>query len=230
MVSGASEFEFRTKGNQVATLKINWKVTRPISLFEEAQGLGFDLRKYDQQGDDVQSSIKKATVSKALKIIKQTWDSGVEDKHNKSWFSDVKGGVYVISIGHGFGVNYKTGCSEVMYIGRGSISTRLRSHLQNWIFDMSRSLRDVPFRFYMEEFGDGRSPNAFKDFEHWLLEEFSSKFGEKPLLNKIAGREGTIDHSFEGRCSAPLDNRGKTFLWQIRPSEKNQWFKPVADD
>ena len=77
---------------------------------------------------------------------------------------------------------------------------------------------------------DGRSPDAFKDFEHWLLDQFHEKFGEKPLLNKISGREGTIDHAFSGNCSAPLDNRGKKFLWQIRPSIKIPWFRPVADD
>ncbi|MHC9420727.1 GIY-YIG nuclease family protein (plasmid) [Sphingomonas citri] len=214
----------------MATLTVQWKQTGLISVFEEAQSLGFDLRRFDHLHEDVQASLKKATISRVLKAIRDTWDREVEDTRNKSWFGEVRSGVYVISIGHGFGVRYSTGCSEVMYIGRGNIGTRLRSHLQNWIFDMSRSLRDVPFKFYMEEFGDGRSPDAFKDFEHWLLEEFQRKFGEKPLLNKIAGRAGTIDHTFAGNCSAPLDNRGKNFLWQVRPSEKNQWFKPVSDD
>ncbi|WP_157013800.1 GIY-YIG nuclease family protein [Sphingomonas parapaucimobilis] len=214
----------------MATLKVDWKQTGLISVLEESQGLGFDLRKFDRLHEDVQASLKKATVARILKVIRDTWDKGVEDTRNKHWFGEVRNGIYVISIGHGFGVSYARGCSEIMYIGRGKISTRLRTHLHNWIFDMSRSLRDVPFKFYMEEFGDGRSPDAFKDFEHWLLEEFHEKFGEKPLLNKIAGREGTIDHAFTGNCNAPLDNRGKTFLWQIRPSEKNPWFKPVADD
>lgn len=214
----------------MAKVSVSWKQTKLISVFEEAQGLGFDLRKFDQLNDEVQVSLKKATVARVLKVIRESWDDMAADNANKSWFKDVRNGVYVISIGHGFGISYKNGCSEVMYIGRGVISNRLRSHLQNWIFDMSRSLRDVPFKFYMEEFGDGRSPEVFKDFEHWMLKEFSDKFGEKPLLNKIAGREGTIDHNFTGNCSSPLDNRGKTFLWKLRPSEKNRWFKPVADD
>lgn len=214
----------------LAKIKVLWKQSKLISVFEEAQALGFDLRKFDQQSEDVQASLKKATVARVLKSVRETWDRDVENIANKNWFSGVKNGVYVIAIGHGFGVSYGDACSEVMYIGRGKIENRLRSHLHNWIFDMSRSLRDVPFKFYLEEFGDGRSPDAFKDFEHWLLDQFHEKFGEKPLLNKIAGREGTIDHEFSGNCSAPLDNRGKKFLWQIRPSTKNPWFKPVADD
>lgn len=214
----------------MATIAVDWKQTKSISVFDEARNIGFDLAKFDDLHEDIQSSLKKAVVSRAVRIIKETWDREVEKKNSKNWFADVRNGVYVISIGHGFGVNYNRNCSEIMYIGRGNLGNRLRSHLHHWIFDMSRSLKDVPFKFYMEEFDDGRSPDAFKDFEHWLLESFHEKFGEKPLLNKIAGREGTIDHSFTGNCSSPLDNRGKKFLWEIRPSKKNTWFKPVADD
>jgi hypothetical protein len=117
-----------------------------------------------------------------------------------------------------------------MYIGRGKIANRLRSHLVNWIFDMSLSLRDVPFKFFMETVGDGRSPNAFKDFEHLMLETFSKKFGEKPLINKIHGREGHIAHRFSGEWKRPSDNRSKKCLWEIRPSKRNAWFKEFKDD
>ena len=95
---------------------------------------------------------------------------------------------------------------------------------------MSRSLRDVPFRFYMEMVGDGRSPDAFKDFEHFLLDQFTQKFGEKPLVNKIHGRKGHISHSFQGNWKKPLDRRGKGLLWEIRPTEKNPWFKEYEDE
>jgi hypothetical protein len=174
--------------------------------------------------------VKKATISKVLKSTEGFWDSQTGDTPTKSSFRDVTTGIYVISIGGGFGVSYGNDkCSEIMYIGRGIIHNRLRSHLQNWIFDMSRSLRDVPFKFYMEELSDGRSPEAYKDFEHWLLELFHEKFGEKPLLNSISGRQGQIEHSFTGDCKAPVDNRGKSFLWAIRPTEKNDWFKPTED-
>lgn len=214
----------------MAKLNVAWKTTRLISVFEEARALGFDLRKYDDLHVDVQVILKRATVARVLQIIRDTWDQAVSDTTNKNWFAEVTSGVYVISIGQGFGVTYGEQCSEVMYIGRGAIASRLRSHLHNWIFDMSKSLRDVPFKFYMEEFSDQRSKDAFKDFEHWLLERFHDKFGEKPLVNKIGGREGRIEHSFGGNCAAPLNNNGKSYLWQIRPTRKNRWFKPVADD
>lgn len=214
----------------MAKLNVEWKQTKLISVFEEAHSLGFDLRKFDRLHNDVQANLKKATISRVLKTIRETWDRDVERAHNKNCFKDVQRGVYVIAIGQGFSVNYQNDSSEVMYIGRGKFESRLRSHLHNWIFEMSRSLRDVPFKFYLEEFSDGRSRDAFKDFEHWMLERFHEKYGEKPLLNKIAGREGTITHAFNGNWNAPLSNRGKSFLWQIRPSTKNPWFKPVADD
>ncbi len=215
----------------MATLTVNWKTTQLISVFEEAQKLGFDLRKYETQHEDIQHLIKKATIDRVMKIIAKAWDEWEDENHHKkSYFSGVKNGVYVISIGGGFGVRYKKASSEVMYIGRGIISNRLRSHLQNWIFEMSRSLRDVPFKFYMEEFKDARSKDAFKDFEHHLLEQFNDKYQEKPLLNKIAGREGSIIHDYKGNSRAPLRNVGKNYLWEVRPSAKNRWFKPVADD
>ena len=214
----------------LAKINVEWKQSRAISLSEESSKLGFDLQKLDGLNADVQRNLKKAIISSVLRGIKEHWDKEVEELSSKSYFSDVTQGVYVISIAQGYGVSYAKGCSEVMYIGRGNFSNRIRSHLQNWIFDMSRSLRDVPFKFYLEELSDGRSPTAYKDLEHWLLEVFSDKFGEKPLLNKIAGREGSISHTFSGNCDAPLNNRGKKFLWEIRPLPKNPWFKPVADD
>ncbi|MBE7618127.1 hypothetical protein GL297_00475 [Komagataeibacter sp. FXV2] len=214
----------------MATLHIEWKQTKPISIFEEAQNIGFDLRKFDRLHEDVQAAIKKETISRVLNIIKDAWDSSTEDSKKNNSFRDISNGVYVISIGHGFGIRYKNHCSEIMYIGRGKISNRIRSHLHNWIFEMSRSLRGVPFKFYMEEFTDGRSPDAFKDFEDCLLTEFHNKFGEKPLLNKISGRSSSIDHNFTGKWALPLKNHGKTFHWEVRPTVKNQWFRPLVDD
>lgn len=213
----------------MANFNVEWKKTGLISLFEEAQFLGFDVRKFDSLQVEVQASLKKVVVSRVIKIIEKNWNGEVDNLVSKGTFREVKNGVYIISIGRDFGVRYKNGCSEIMYIGRGNISNRLRSHLQNWIFDMSRSLRDIPFKFYMEEFRDGRSPDAFKDCEHWLLDQFTNKFGEQPLLNKIAGREGSIEHNFGGNCRAPLDGR-KKFLWELRPSARNEWFKPVSDE
>lgn len=95
---------------------------------------------------------------------------------------------------------------------------------------MSLSLRDVPFRFFMETIGDGRSKSAFKDFEHHLLEQFSNKFHEKPLVNKIHGREGHIEHEFSGNWNRPIDGRGKKYMWEIRPSKHNSWFKEFRDE
>lgn len=213
----------------MAKLKINWSMTDLISVFDEARDLGFDLRKFDRQDEEVQASVRKASVDRIMRKVRDTWD---DDRFGPSAkrFSDVRNGVYVISIGEGFGVRYGRGVSEVMYIGRGVFSNRIRSHLQNWIFDMSRSLKDVPFRFYMAAVGDKRSPESFKDFEHFLLDRFHEKFDEKPLVNRIAGREGHIQHTYEGRWDVPLQKRGKRYLWEIRPTEKNTWFKYYEDE
>jgi len=215
----------------MASIEIGWAETALISVFEEARHLGFDLRKFDAQTEDVQAAVKKATVDRIICIVREAWRASYDHEYGAGQdFNDIRNGVYVISMGDGFAVKYIGGCSEIMYIGRGVIANRIRSHLFNWIFDMSRSLRDVPFRFYMETVGDGRSKGAFKDFEHHLLEQFSKKFQEKPLVNKIHGREGHITHSFSGNWKRPLDGRGKNYLWEIRPSKRNSWFKEYKDD
>lgn len=214
----------------MARIKVEWAKTDLISISDEARDLGFDLRKYDRQIEEVQDAMKKATIDRVVGRIRMAWEGSTTERGARPSFNGVRNGVYVISIGDRYGVNYRDLPSEVMYIGRGAFSNRLRSHLQNWIFDMSRSLRDVPFRFYMEAVGDGRSKTAFKDFEHLLLDQFHAKFGEKPLLNKIAGREARITHAFSGNCFSPLDNRGKPYLWVIRPTDKNDWFKEIRDD
>lgn len=214
----------------MAIVDVDWAVTPLISVFDQARDLGFDLRKFDHQTPEIQSGMRKATIDSIVGKIRGAWLEKQADKPRPRGFREVGNGVYVISIGDRFGVRYAAGCSEVMYIGRGRFSNRFRSHLQNWIFDMSLSLRDVPFRFYMVAVGDKRSADAFKDFEHFMLEEFHDKFGEKPLINKIGGRAGTIDHEFRGNWRAPMDNRGKRYLWEIRPTEQNDWFKEIEDE
>lgn len=215
----------------MAAIEIDWAETGHISVFEEARHLGFDLRKFSSQTEEVQAAVKKATIDRVMGIVREAWrDSREYNTVGAREFNSIRNGVYVISIGEGFAVKYKGGCSEVMYIGRGVIANRIRSHLSHWIFDMSRSLRDVPFRFFMESIGDARSKEAFKDFEHHLLEHFASKFGEKPLVNKINGREGHIKHKFNGNWSRPFDGRGKKYMWEIRPSRHNLWFKEYKDE
>lgn len=215
----------------MASIEICWAETGPISIFEEARSLGFDLRCFDKQPAEVRRAIKKLTVDKIIHLIREAWrDSYDHDYAPGKDFNRIVNGVYVISVGGGFAVNYGSSSSEVMYIGRGKIANRLRSHLVNWIFDMSLSLRDAPFKFFMETVGDGRSKGAFKDFEHFMLERFSDKFGDKPLINKIHGREGHIEHSFSGDWGRPFDNRSNRCLWEIRPSGRNAWFKEYRDE
>lgn len=215
----------------MANIKVQWSKTNLISISDVARNLGFDLRHYDLHPEEVRAFMRKSTIDHVIEQARQCWrdDFDGNPAYDRD-FNRVKTGVYVISVGDGFGVKYCEGVSEVMYIGRGVIANRLRSHLVNWIFDMSRSLRDVSFRFYMERIGDGRTPHAFKDFEHHLLEQFSNKFGEKPLINKIHGRAGRIDHTYGGDWNAPLDNRGKAYQWEIRPTPRNAWFKEFTDD
>ncbi|QXQ06923.1 hypothetical protein KX816_02325 [Sphingosinicellaceae bacterium] len=215
----------------MASIEIGWAETGPISIFDVARQLGFDLNRYTLQPPEVKLSIRKLTVDFIIQQMRETWRASYDNDYLASQdFNRIANGVYVIAIGGGFAVNYECGPSEVMYIGRGRIANRLRSHLVNWIFDMSLSLRDVPFKFFMETVGDGRSPNAFKDFEHLMLKTFSEKFGEKPLVNKIHGREGHIVHRFSGPWKRPFDNRSGKCLWAIRPSKRNAWFKEFKDD
>ena len=218
-------------GGEMATIDIEWAETEPFNVAEEARRLGFDLRMFASQPEEVRAAIRKMTVDRIVRTIREAWREAYDHDYKDSQdFNRIANGVYVIAIGGGFAVDYRDGTSEVMYIGRGRIANRLRSHLANWIFEMSLSLKEVPFRFYMESVGDGRSPEAFKDLEHLMLHAFSAKFGEKPHINKIHGREGTIDHRFNGDWRRPFDNRGRQVLWTIRPSRKNAWFRELRDD
>lgn len=95
---------------------------------------------------------------------------------------------------------------------------------------MAISLRDVPFKFYMESFPDRRQSDLFKYVEGKLLEEFHGIFGEKPLINKIAARRDAGKYDYGGNCYKPFDNRGKKYHWEIRPTRRNEWFKEMEDE
>lgn len=135
----------------MAKIEITWAVTNQLSIVDEARALGFDLRKFEQQRSEIKVAMKKETIDRIVSQVRSALLNYCETESSLTTFNTIRNGVYVISIGGGFGVKYKNGCSEIMYIGRGSIANRIRSHLHQWIFDMSLSLRDVPFKFIWKQ-------------------------------------------------------------------------------
>ena len=54
------------KGGTLASIEINWAETGPISIFEEARKLGFDLRRSESQPADVQAAIRNSPSTRSF--------------------------------------------------------------------------------------------------------------------------------------------------------------------
>ena len=160
-----------------------------------------------------------------LRQLDDAWKAA----RNGNKLSEVRNGVYVIALTNGLSINYKNNRSPIIYIGRGAIYGRLRSHFHNVPFSLFRSLRGAEFRFYMEAFGDRRSPHLYKDVEGKLINSFVEMFGEKPLVNKIGARQESGKHKFDETCFKPFDMRGMRLKWIVRPTEHNDWFREMED-
>jgi len=63
----------------MASIEVNWAITDLISVSEEARDLGFDLRKFDQQPEDVQAFVRKATVDRVIHQVRKAWRDAYGD-------------------------------------------------------------------------------------------------------------------------------------------------------
>ncbi|MCW4116376.1 hypothetical protein NPA31_015540 [Aurantimonas sp. MSK8Z-1] len=132
----------------LASIEINWTETGPIGIFEDPRKLGFDLRRFESQPAGLQAAIRKLTLDQIIRLIREAWrESYNPDYAPRKDFNRIVNGVYGISVGGGLAVSYGSRSFEVKYIGRGKIANRLRSHLVNWIFDMSLRCEMCPSSF-----------------------------------------------------------------------------------
>lgn len=54
----------------MASIEIGWAETGPISIFDVARQLGFDLNRYAMQPPDVKLSIRKLTVDRIVQLMR----------------------------------------------------------------------------------------------------------------------------------------------------------------
>jgi len=211
----------------MATFSVPWVKSQPIDLREISESCGFHLKKSSNYSG-LGSKVKSVVISAALKQVENDWN---RKKHkNSKDYKDVVKGVYIISLGSKLAVSYPWTFSPVIYIGRGTISNRFYNHFHHSLYDFSLSLQDIELIFYITEVKKKGSPNLFKDVEAMMIDRFVEKTNVKPLLNKISGRQGTVEHTPHDGWDKPLNNKGKKYSWIISPSNKKApWFKEMTD-
>jgi len=180
-----------------------------------AREAGYDLSMYPDYPPSVQQVLKAAAIKNVMATILDDfeWEYGRE-------LGSVKQGVYVISLSNPFTIRYPQSTSDIIYIGRGSISGRLKSHFENSLFDVMMSLAGSNFSFYLSEPIDKDGEGYFKQLEYDLLETFRTKIGggKYPILNKNAG--SNQDLKLGVGWSKPLKGAGKKPTWAVEPTGK----------
>ncbi len=214
----------------MAKINVEWFKTKyPISIREYAEKCGFNLTGLEngniseENWEWIDSKIRL----RILNDLKEQWND-IEDGANR--FLKVKRGVYVITLAQNISIDYSGHPSQVIYIGRGNLRSRISSHLRNWIRYFSESLQDISFNIWLTEIRVKGSPNAFKDLEYDLLDEFFNRYGELPIQNTKYGDNFGREHEYNMEWRAPLNNpRNIHNGWTIKPLRNNPWFKDVEE-
>lgn len=196
-----------------------WKIGKQ-SLALAAREAGFDLTVYDDYGETVREELKKRAIKNIIRSIENEFEV-VSDKY----LSDIKQGVYVVCLSYPYTIRYNNWLSDIVYIGRGNISGRLKSHFEQSLFRLMRTLAGADFEFYLTE-PKSTDEGYFKHIEYMLLAKFKEKAQVYPLLNKNAGSEQKIN-SIGAGWDKPLKNTGKRPIWQIEPTK--HWDISVLD-
>ncbi len=195
-----------------------WHSVKEQSLAVFARNAGFDLAMYRDYSEDVQDELRKRAVKEAMAEI----EYACEDKGFD--FSGVKKGVYVITLSNPLSIQYFHRKSKVIYIGRGAIKDRIKSHFENKLFDFMLTLNGADFDFHFAKPALAGTPDYFKHVEHLMLEYFMVQYGgldnevrRYPILNKYAGS----DKSYRGGddwWKQPLKACGTPPLWELKPT------------
>ena len=105
--------------------KNTWYKVGNQSLAVYARNAGFDLAIYDEYSDAVKTELRKRTVTEAMRSIEWACQEHGFD------LPGLIGGVYVISLANPLSLLYPGGRSQVLYIGRGNVHVRIKSHFGN---------------------------------------------------------------------------------------------------
>jgi hypothetical protein len=195
---------------------VNWWKIKDQSLARAAREAGFDLAVYEDYSEATRTELKSRAIKISMENIRQDFLE-LTDRELDS----VKQGVYVICLSLPFTVTYPGGNSEIIYIGRGSINSRLKMHYERSLFRLMRSLAGTNFDFYLTEPKHHTSDGYFKHIEYLLLERFKNSTGDGryPILNKNAGSDqgaATVGKGWD----KPLKQSGKnrSGRWRLRSS------------
>jgi len=208
----------------MANITVDWVRSDPVSIRDYASAAGFNLNSIDirELNEGRRSWIEKEVVDWVISDLDACY-AGI--KHSK--LSDVRQGLYVITFADNLCINYRDDFSQVIYIGRGNVRSRIRSHLKNWVLNFSESLQDIRFCFWMAEVRTRGGRKAFKEAEGDFLNYFFERTGSYPILNKISGSAHQKDHKYSRGSFVPFQkSRGLSSGWALSPMGDNDWFKP----
>ena len=201
---------------------VNWTKIKRISLARAARQVGFDISIYEDYSADTRVEVQKQSIKEVLEELGDAYS--VETGRA---LKDVKRGVYVICLSNPFTIKYPKGLSEIIYIGRGNVLIRLKSHFENSLFQFMQSLSGTDFDVHIAEpkmRGPGKAKDYFTHVEFLLLNRFKEKFGGVkrkdwfPLLNKNAGSRKKLDDGTG--WNKPLSRAGKTPRWELAPTKE----------
>lgn len=192
---------------------IDWTALKGQSLAKAAREAGYDLTMFDQYPVTVQDTLKFHSIRNVLENLSSDYEFATDEI-----LKDVRQGVYVICLSDPFTVQYGSKRSNVIYIGRGAILSRLKVHFENSLFDVMMSLAGANFDFYLAEPDENKEEGYFKQLEHDLLEYFHEHVGDGkyPLLNKNAGTN--LDLELGAGWNKPIKGSGKKPTWAITPT------------
>ena len=172
--------------------KIRWVKLRDYSLAWSTREAGFDLTMYEEYPKAVQEVLKKEAVKTATEYLEDEYEEKTGDN-----LKELAWGVHVIRLSSGFSIQYAKGIAPIVYIGRGSVGGRVKSHFGKKLFPLMQSLSGANFDFWITDPKTGTR--------------------EKPLLNKNNG----TDHGLilGQNWDKPLGTKGQRPKWILNPTK-----------
>lgn len=201
--------------------KIKWHKVPNQSLARAVREVGFDITVFDEYSEETQQEIMKLSINEVLRELSEAY----EDATGKA-LKDVRKGVYVICLSKPFTIQYEKGQSEIIYIGQGNVSSRLKTHFSRSLFRFMQSLSGANFDFHIAEPkrpGIGKSKVYYKHIEFLLLDKFKQRHGgteiKYPLLNTNAGSDKKFGLEKGSGWEKPLKASGKKPSWALEPTK-----------
>lgn len=199
-----------------------WCSVKEQSLGVYARSAGFDLAIYEEYSEDVKEVLKKRAIKEAIDEISDS----CEDQGFDFW--GARKGVYVISLSQPLSLRYRSGRSQVIYIGIGRLKSRIKRHFEKTLFDLMQDLSGANFDFHFAVPARRHAALYYKHVEYLMLDHFSEQYGGMderrrfPLLNKNAGSDRGYNSGSEW-WKKPLKASGRRPLWEIRPTSYSDY-------